>query len=791
VKNLSSEQLRKAVELIPKDIPTIIQNVSFEYTVLYQEWGQHWKDNGWHGFIPNGWDTALMSNYVDENRKRGLKENSKLLLNYDQQTFEETTLLTGPKGTLPKGGKLHSTWRVDGTDAPHDMEKRRYKMDDLSAEHVFHYGCDDTITTTALYQHYRQVMEIEKTWDTFLEVEQLPAYLTALAYVQGVPISLERMRELELEDNIKFDKAWAVVRQFLLDNKWEGTVCPEWVSDAEFDAYYPDETLRAPLKQSKTDGKRSHIPYRSIACPAHIKEGVSLWSGKDLETSARKPGVIAQAIEDQIPDSEALASAVRALDGKNFTALVKSRFDGEPKLDIDSARKMNRLIYDVIGIPPRLFNKATKVEREKNPLMAKALSKWNKIVNGSVTTQMLAEEVELIKPKAKTDKYALKWAIEFDATTEQIEVLNALQAMATVSTRRSLYYVPYQFVRHWKDGLVHAQAVQCGTVTRRYAFKLPNLQQLPKKDEGVKFREIIVPHVKGGLIGSVDFVGQELRLLAGMSGDANMLACYVGDNLKDLHSLTAAGAMPAKWGNAKLKSYEGTYGQGLDRADKDYGYNLFLRLRKADDPVVHKEASDLRGLGKSVNFGANYDAQAAKLSETLTIPFSDAQAFLDAKYKMFPGVESWKDDVRRHLASKGYALTMLGGRRHLVQSVTSPDKWVVEEAGRQGPNAMIQGSAGEMTKLALARLWKSGVFVDPEVRFYFPVHDELVWSASSGKMLGVTKAVNDCMAQPYSTLQVPILGSISVGRTFGEQVEAGDWFVAEKVEKAMSKALAG
>jgi DNA polymerase-1 len=249
--------------------------------------------------------------------------------------------------------------------------------------------------------------------------------------------------------------------------------------------------------------------------------------------------------------------------------------------------------------------------------------------------------------------------------------------------------------------------------------------------------------------------------------------------------------MDKKWSVDKRQGYEGAFGYDLDRNSSDYGYNLFARLRESEDPAVHKDADDLRKDAKGVNFAAQFDAQAKKLSEMLTIPLNEAQSFLDAKYAMFPGVETWKDEVRQRLMSNGYVTTLMGARRHLAASVTHPDKWIAERAGRQGPNFMIQGSAAEMTKLALARLWKSGVFIDPEVRFYFPVHDEIVWSASSGRMLEVTRVVNECMAQPYSTLQVPILGSISVGRTFGKQVEAGDWFVAEKVEKAMAKALAG
>ena len=787
IKNVTHDQMLNVIKLIPSDtIHTVIQNVSFEFSVLYQEFGAEWADNGWHGFVPNGIDTAIMSSYVNENRPKGLKDNSKLLLGYDQQTFDSVTQITGHAGTLPGGGKLVKTQTVEmpiqGRDetTPVTLTTRRYKMNELTAEHALHYGADDTICTMALYNHYRIIMELEKSWDAFLEIEQLPAYLTALAYVQGVPISLQRMKELETEDNETYNKAWVVIRQFLLDKGWDGTVCPEWVPDVDF-AWRIAEATR--LGQNPDD-------IKSVSLPADIKVAVLLYTGKELKTSVRKIDRLADAIAEQFPHEPTLAAAIRDQDAEALTRLVKSRFSGEPVLDIDSPKKMQRLLYDVIGIPPRLVNKLTPTEREKQPPLAAAMGKYNKILNGSSSAELTPEDMLQLRKKAKTDSFALKWAIKFDATPEQTSILNALQAMATVSTRRGLYYGPYRYVKHWKDGLVHAQANQCAAVTRRYSFSGPNFQQLPKKGEGVKFREIILPHMKGGLVGSVDFVGQELRLLAGQSGDANMMACYVGSKLKDIHSITAAGAMEKKWTVEKRKGYEGAYGYDLDRSNSDYSYDLFLRLRKAEDPVVHKDADDLRKDAKSVNFGANYDAQAKKLSETLTIPLADAQAFLDAKYAMFPGVETWKETVRNGLMTKGYVTTMMGARRHLSSAVTNTDKWEAERAGRQGPNFRIQGSGGEMTKLAMARLWRSGVMVDPLVRFYFPVHDEICWSAHKSKMLDTVKLVHDCMAQPYSDLPVPILGSISVGRTFGQQVEAGDWFVAEDVEKAMAKAMA-
>lgn len=79
--------------------------------------------------------------------------------------------------------------------------------------------------------------------------------------------------------------------------------------------------------------------------------------------------------------------------------------------------------------------------------------------------------------------------------------------------------------------------------------------------------------------------------------------------------------------------------------------------------------------------------------------------------------------------------------------------------------------------------------VQDGVRFYFPIHDEVVWSVHRDKAVAVSRIVHECMTQPYSTLPVPILGSISLGPSFGVQIECGEEFDAEKIERAVEEAL--
>lgn len=802
VKNITKDQMLDVIKLIPDNCDIVVHNDSFELSVLYKTWkdNEEWQNNGWHGFLPNVRDTTDCASYVNENESLGLKKLSERVLGYQQQTYADVTQRCGPTGTIA-GGTVISTYNVkipemhpDGTpkmDARKvpkldDMEqpiegefeiikvqslvdqawdKVQYRMNELTAEHVLHYGADDAICTAALMNHFRIIMEIEKTWQVFLQVEQKPAYLGALGFVQGVPFSRARLKELEREDDVLHEKAWNTMRSFLLANQWEGTVCPVYT---EF-------------------------------TPAMIKEAFWHLTGVEFTSRARKLDKLALAVEEAaatLPEREqeraqALARAIGENDVAEVNSRIKACFSGEPQINFDSPKQMQNLLYNVLKIPVRIVNKLTPKERIDKPDLAKAVSQFNKIAQGSSNVEPLKpEQLDLLKAKAATDDTAVDFALAYDAAENPDikTVLNALTDLKKVETRRKLYYLPYPRLMHWIDGKLHSQLNQNLAVTRRYSMSGPNLQQMPKKGEGVKVREVIVPHKRDAVIVSIDFSGQELRLMAGQSKDANMLACYIGDKLKDIHSITASGAMVKKWTQKVVDEFAEKFGGHLDRSDKDFIYDLFVHLHKVvEDAGIHKKADDLRKDAKNINFAAQFRAMALKISQMLVMSIQDAQSFLDAKYAMFPDVEIWIDDVIQDTMTKGYATTLLGARRHLQEAILADDKWIAEKAGRQAPNYKIQGSASEMTKLAMTRVWDSGILFDLDMVFIAPIHDELVWSVSREHALESIKVVHRCMTVPYANLGVPIVGSISLGPSFGKQYEVGESVNENLIQQTLDK----
>jgi hypothetical protein len=742
----------------------------------------------YRGFMSNAHDTKIMSSYVDENWSNGLKQNSKLWLNYDQVSYKEVTTKTGRLYDLPVGGKIvEDTWKINidriaemppkkqkqalekhGYEDMHELKmafkdrivSKQYRMNELEAEDVLAYGADDTICTAALYNFYGLVMEIEKTMGVYEQVEVKPAYMTAHSYVQGCNVSVERLKQLEREDDKAFERARAtltdvLVQKGILDQLWKPFT----------------ECTNATVKDACED----LFGFR----PTSKKHKLNVLA-MDIMTESGTDGSDAGLAN--------FCDAVERGDVRYINSLLFNKYKSEPAIDVKSAKKMKVFMYDILKLPIRVTSALTEDNYKFNRDLVKAVSKFKKFLMAGEEPQLSPEEWALVRTKASTDDTAIDFALLYDKDKDpDLEViLNCISAMKKVMTKRGLYYNPYPYLKHWKDGKLHSSMNQCATVTRRYSSSGPNLQQLPKKGEGIKVREIIVPHHKDAVIVSLDFSGQELRLAAHMSQDRNMLACYIGDNLKDPHSITAAGAMLKKWGKDKVEELKSMVGAAnFTGTAEEIEYTVFIKLRKWDEEAIAKMADDLRKVAKNVNFGAQYDAQALTLAYTIVIPVKDAQDFLDAREKMFPGVTEWKDSVRARVEETGYAMTLMGARRHLAKLLQ--DRSTANKAGRQGPNFEIQGSSAEQTKLAMARVWDSGVLFDFDCRFIAPIHDELVFSIHKDHAVEAIRIIHECMTKQYHDMTVPCMSSISLGPNFGEQIECGDWFIEENIKAALDE----
>lgn len=731
-KNITMGQARKVLELIPATMHLVIHNVAFELPVCYQAFAERWQDNGYCGFLPNVLDTLFECSYVDENNKLGLKGRSKSVLGYEQQTYDQTTKLAGPVGTLQLGGQQLRAFEqassegqmVDGAmQYPIvEWEERRYKMRELTAKQVMAYGCDDTICTAALHVYNRLVMEIEHTWQVYLKVEIDAAYQHAVNFLTGMAVSVEKINALSAEDDKVYADAWKIASKYLIENKYEGTQAPV---------------------------------YGELAT-ADVKEAFRICVGRPMATQIRtlsKLVIHCREVENEPSFALVLNTALSGSQGMAlFNDYVAEHFTGELENPLGSPTKMSKLMYEIMSLPIRVRNKATDTMRA-----------------GGV-----------YEGNAKTDQLAIEYALQMDATPDQKGVLEAFKLMQMVRTRRSLYYTKYPYFVHWKDGMVHPSHNQCGTNTRRASESRPNRQQIAKhaKIEGqaAKVREMVVPHKRTAVVVSMDFESQELKIIASYSRDENLVACYVGDNLKDVHSLTGLGVYAYKQPERRAKGVEAP----------DLGYEEFEVIRHGPkDHPLHQYVKEDRALGKKVNFLVEFGGMAPKVAQTLLISEEAAQAFLDAREATFQGVRLWKDAVIRQAREDGCVRTLSGAVRHLNGAFRSGDRWVSSKAERQSVNFKVQGSAAEQTKLAEGRMWRDGLFFDFDAVCYGSIHDEVLASVMIEDLPAFLPRMHACMVATFNGITVPITSSISFGFDFYNQTEIG----ANPTPEAISKGL--
>lgn len=691
--NITLDQLRQVFETLPEHKVKVAHNASgFELPVAWKTFGEAWKNNGWRGFIPNVVDSQIASTYWNENvMSAGLKALSKQLLGYEQQTYAQTTTWVEVDG--------REMWLKDVEPGVTPKVVREYKMDELSAAHVFDYGIDDCYTAQGLYSFFKLIMELEDTFDAFMRIEQKPMYLSAWSYVEGTPINMERLLTLRKADEEAKIEHEAVLNAYLIEKGWEGSICPRF----------------------------------SELTPAAIKEAVQVILGIEMKSAVRTVSKLAKLVEVlEHEDAPLLAQFIEAGDLAQINDWVVKRFVAAPDFNTGSFVQIGKLMYETMGLPIRLRNKATDAMR------AKGIREGN----------------------PQTDDDAINMAIKMgDARDNDAKVLTALLELKSIKTRSSLYWEAYPKFLHWTDNLLHPEVRQCSTNTRRHTSANPNIQQQDATAGGV--RSVMMPHRKDAVFVSLDLAGQEIRLLGDYSRDENIMAAYIGDPPKDLHSFTAAMILGVS-------------------------YEEFRSRYESKDEKVAAEANLARQRGKTVFFASSYGAMAPKIALGLGVTEELAQSYLDALDKAFPRVTLWKEETEKFVSSHGWVPVMGGTRRHLRDVLLSEDKWTASKALRQASNARIQGAGGNQIRTIMGRVWDSDLFERYDMRFYWPVHDELCFSVRRDHAVPVIQALHKMMCEKFLDV-LPSASSIGIGRTYGELIEIGEVADPALIEEAVAK----
>lgn len=277
-----------------------------------------------------------------------------------------------------------------------------------------------------------------------------------------------------------------------------------------------------------------------------------------------------------------------------------------------------------------------------------------------------------------------------------------------------------------EDNKIHSSFNQTVTATGRISSTEPNLQNIPVKLEmGRRIRKVFVPSRSDYVILSADYSQIELRVLAHIAGDANLIDAFY--NKLDIHSKTASEVF-----NVPLESVT---------------------------PLMRSRA-------KAVNFGIVYGISDYGLSRDLGISRKEAKTYIDNYLNKYSGVKKYMEEIIEKARKDGFVTTVLGRRRYIPE-ITSSNFNVRSLGERLAMNTPIQGSAADIIKIAMVRVYNKLKERNLKSKLILQVHDELILEVSKDEMDEVKAIVKDGMENAMK-LDVPLVVDINTGSNWFE-----------------------
>lgn len=326
--------------------------------------------------------------------------------------------------------------------------------------------------------------------------------------------------------------------------------------------------------------------------------------------------------------------------------------------------------------------------------------------------------------KTKTGQYATSEDV-LQKLSSKHEIIGLILEYRTLQKLKSTYVdaLPGQIDK--KDGRVHTTFAQTVAATGRLASLNPNLQNIPIRTlRGQQIRGAFVSD-EGKKIISADYSQIELRLIAEISGEQNMIAAF--QNGEDIHASTAA----------KL-------------------FNVAL-----------EEVTKIqRSQAKTVNFGIIYGQGAFGLADQTGLSRSEAKKMIDAYFESYPRLKEYMNEQIEKARKLGYVETILGRKRHL-KDINSTNFVVKGHAERNAVNAPIQGSAADIIKLAMIKIDEELETQNLETKMLLQVHDELLFEAPIDEVETAISLIKKEMESAFVTT-VPLLVEVGVGNNWLE-----------------------
>jgi len=377
-------------------------------------------------------------------------------------------------------------------------------------------------------------------------------------------------------------------------------------------------------------------------------------------------------------------------------------------LDTDLLRQMShRLGKDLIRLAAEIYN---SVGHRFNINSSQQLS------------SVLYQELGLPKARKTKSGYSTEASV-LEALRGVHPIIEFIFDYRQLAKLKSTYIDALPGLINPKTSRVHTSFNQTRTATGRLSSSEPNLQNIPVRGElGKQVRQAFVAPPGASLMAG-DYSQIDLRALAHLSQDKNLLDAFHHD--EDIHATTAA--------------------------------QLF---------GVSQVTPDMRRLAKTVNFGVIYGMSDYGLKQATELSWEEAARFIASYFVKYPGVKQYLESTKKQAKEVGYVQTLLG-RRRFIPEIDSPNRQVREAAERMAINMPVQGTSADIIKVAMVNLHREMEKRQLKSKLLLQVHDELVFEVPEEERKEMHQLIPEIMSTALE-LSVPLKVDIKTGKNWGE-----------------------
>lgn len=488
-----------------------------------------------------------------------------------------------------------------------------------------------------------------------------------------------------------------------------------------FDTMLAQYIVDADARNNMDIMANAYLDYSPISITTLIgAKGKNQGNMRDLEASSIKD-YAAEDADITLQLKEVLAKLLKENNGEELFNSVET-----PLVYVLADMEMTGVKVDSDTLSVFSKELETDIKNLEETIYEKAGVKFN-IASPKQLGEVLFDKLQL-DPKAKKTKTGQYQTGEdvLSALSSKHDIVQYILDFRSLQKLKSTYVDALPGMINASTGRVHTSYNQAVAATGRLSSNNPNLQNIPiKTARGREVRKAFIAKDNNHLILSADYSQIELRIIAEIANEKNMLEAFA--NGLDIHTATAAKV-----------------------------YNVSL------DEVT----STQRRNAKAVNFGIIYGQSAFGLSQGLGIPRKEAQEIIENYFTQYPGIKKYMTDTVEFAKANGYVETLMKRRRYL-RDINSANATVRGFAERNAINAPIQGSAADMVKVAMINVFNEMNARKLKSKMTMQVHDELVFEVHVSELEEMKELVKDKM-QTAMKLNVPILVEVGVGKNWLE-----------------------